>query len=77
MDTLTTIKTPKGMICRLAIQCKAPCGKVGDFLFSGVSPKTGTLRSPVFESLADLYPWIKKNGFEERGVYQYKVFIKL
>lgn len=54
----------------LCIQCKAPDGKVGTFISSSVSMPWIPV-SPVFNSLADLFPWLKTNGWKEHNSRAY------
>lgn len=54
-----------GTLAGYCVQCReAVTGKVGDFVYlRGVCvPKVAI--SPVFQSLADLYPWMKANGWQ-------------
>ena len=44
----------------MKVQCKDPDGNVGDFLF--LDDKR---ISPLFTSLAELYPWMKANGWKQ------------
>lgn len=49
------------------VQCRDSwSGKTGDFVFES-SDGSRELRktiSPVFDSLAQLFPWMRENGFE-------------
>ncbi len=42
-----------------AVQCTAPCGKVGTFLRDDAKQPL----SPIFDGLYALYPWMKANGW--------------
>lgn len=47
----------------VAIQCEAEGGHTGTFLFApGTSPRRAL--SPIFSTLVDLYPWLRKNGWD-------------
>ena len=60
-----------------AIQCTAPTGEVGTFLFRrnvGRPIHQGELVSPVFASLADLAPWATANGWASvPGSWEYRL----
>ena len=49
---------------RMAQQCTAPTGETGSYLFKQASNVPARLVSPVFSDTADLYRWIKENGYE-------------
>lgn len=52
---------------RTTVQCQDPeTGKTGCWAFTGDDHrKTGTRISPVFADLADLFRWLKVNGFTQ------------
>lgn len=53
------------MEVRIAVQCTAACGTVGTFLFTEKDEQGRRVPiSPVFDSLAELYPWMRANGWE-------------
>ena len=56
--------TPQGLLARYCIQCPAPSGQVGDFVFIGETHKSGTPISPVFDDVAQLDRWMASNGWE-------------
>lgn len=73
LEQRTSERPVRGLIARAAIQCQPPYGKRGDFLYSGDSPATGTVRSPVFINLSELFDWTKANGWKEEGsAYVYR-----
>ena len=45
------------------IQCKAPCGTVGCFLYSHKNENGYVLVSPIFSCTAELATWAKDNGW--------------
>ena len=47
----------------LAIQCKAPCGTVGTFLYSEKTDIGYALVSPVMTDSVELYKWAAANGW--------------
>jgi hypothetical protein len=47
----------------LAIQCAAPCGTVGTFLYSEKDEKGFLPVSPVMVDSVDLYNWAAANGW--------------
>lgn len=50
---------------KMAIQCTAKCGTVGDFLFSHKDEQGDRVAvSPVFECVTHLYQWMKLNGWK-------------
>lgn len=49
------------------IQCKAPCGEVGDFLYSHKDVNGYVLVSPIFASYIQLAQWAKVNGWRCAG----------
>lgn len=49
------------------IQCKAPCGTIGDFLYSHKDDNGYVLVSPVFSSYVQLGQWLKVNGWKATG----------
>jgi hypothetical protein len=63
------MKTPRGLIARVAIQCKHPeTHDVGTFIFSGESHKAdGAAKSPCLPSVYDLAQWCKANGWNGYG----------
>lgn len=69
------MKLNQGTICRVAIQCTANNGEIGDFLFTG-EPVTSNIRdkdsrvSPIFKDLLKLHQWARDNNFiPQRGDY--------
>jgi hypothetical protein len=52
---------------KLAIQCTAPDGTRGDFLYEGDirNKEKLTLHSPVLPSLVDMFLWCDENGWTE------------
>ena len=49
------------------IQCKAPCGTIGDFLYSHKDENGYVLASPIFSSYIYLAQWAKTNGWKSKG----------
>jgi hypothetical protein len=64
---------PYRVTANLAIQCRQPNGQIGDFLYSGASPQTGILCSPMFTNSADLFTWARANNWQEHGGVYVKV----
>ena len=60
---------PKGLICRLAMQCADPeTGLVGDWLFAGDSWRDkGARVSPLFGDCVPVFRWAKAAGWEQVG----------
>lgn len=50
---------------RLAIQCMAPCGNIGTWLWTLEVNGNRKAQSPVFADTVDFYKWAKENGWEE------------
>ena len=49
----------------ICCQCETVTGETGSFLSSGKGEcGRWVVVSPVFGSLADLYPWMRANGWE-------------
>ncbi|WP_421991710.1 hypothetical protein [Roseococcus sp.] len=54
------------LIGHVVIQCRAVSGETGTFLAKfGGHPRWEPI-SPIFTSLADLYPWLDANGWTLR-----------
>lgn len=49
------------------VQCKAPCGTIGDFLYSHKDDNGYVLVSPIFSSYVELANWAKVNGWKPTG----------
>ena len=58
---------------KLAIQCQPRNGPRGDFLYSGDSPATGILFSPIFANTAELFTWARANGWQEKD----RIYVKV
>lgn len=53
---------PVGTVAAYCVQCtERTTGVVGDFVYHPSNPMVAI--SPIFQSLADLYPWMAKNGW--------------
>jgi hypothetical protein len=49
------------MTATIKVQCKDEHGETGDFI-----SQDGKRVSPLFTSLADLFPWMKQNGWQNQ-----------
>ena len=47
----------------LAIQCQAPTGEIGSWLFTRNVNGNRDLVSPVFDGLHEFYSWARANGW--------------
>lgn len=53
----------------VCVQCRTDAGQVGTFLSSGKEVGGWVAISPVFDSLVELYPWMRANGWASFGVW--------
>lgn len=53
------------MNAHYCVQCKSIDGKTGSFVFTGSLAEGRTPISPVFPSLAELYPWMQSHGWSQ------------
>jgi len=51
----------------IAVQCTAPDGTTGDFLFRKNDKGERELISPVFADLSPLHDWLEMNGWEQES----------
>lgn len=49
----------------VAVQCANSAGETGTFLFNYNAAGARYMLSPLFDSLAGLYPWLDQNGWTE------------
>lgn len=64
---------------KLAIECLAPTGKTGSFLFIGESHKDPNVEliSPVFDDVYLVFQWMRENGWKQKNVGVNSHYIKI